>query len=346
MAHTKPSITPEMLTPRLGEYLVLQNRITSKQLNEALEAQKTFRKNNPGKHGPLVGEILVERGFVEKAVVDRSVTELIFRLKTALEESNASLEERVKERTQELEFALNKINVLNSHKSEFVSNISHELRTPLTHIVGYTYLFLDGTFGEFDEEQMDAFNAIKDATDRLENLIMDLVSFSDIEQGKMLLARSIISPFDVCQPVITAKKENAKEKKIQLLLQCDTDLPKVYVDVERIQWVLRQFISNSIKFTPEGGYVLIKAKQNKKQIKFSVTDTGIGIPKEKLVEIFEPFLQLDGSSTRNAGGTGIGLTICKEIIEAHNSSITVNSEIHKGTEFAFSIPVTSEGAIE
>lgn len=342
MAHTKPSITPEILTPRLGEYLVLEKRITQKQLNEALDAQREFRKDNPGKHAPLVGEILVERGYIQKADVDRSVTELIVRLKTALERSNALLEERVKERTQELEFALSKINVLNSHKSEFVSNISHELRTPLTHIMGYTDLFVEGAFGEMDEEQVDAFNAIKSATDRLEQLISDLISFTEIEQGDMLLQRNLTSPFEICQTAMNTCIKAAKEKRINLLLQCNPDLPFVYIDAERISWVLRQFISNAVKFTPEGGYILIKAKQRNANIQFAIIDTGIGIPKDRTLEIFEPFVQLDGSSTRNAGGTGIGLTICKEIIDAHKSKIIVKSEVNKGTEFSFSLPLPEE----
>ncbi len=342
MAHTKPSITPEILTPRLGEYLVLEKRISQKQLNEALDAQKEFRKENPGKHAPLVGELLVERGYVEKAVVDRSVTELIFRLKNALERSNASLEARVKERTHELEFALSKINVLNTHKSEFVSNISHELQTPLTHIMGYTDLFVDGAFGDLDEEQVDAFKAIKSATDRLAQLISDLISFTEIDQGAMLLQCNLVSPFEICQTAMNYCLPQAQEKHIHLLLQCKDDLPLVYIDPERITWVLRQFISNAIKFTLEGGYVLIKTKQRKNQIQFSIIDTGIGIPKDRTMEIFEPFVQLDGSSTRNAGGTGIGLTICKEIIEAHKSTIEVKSEVSKGTEFSFSIDIPGD----
>jgi signal transduction histidine kinase len=343
MSQTKPSITPELLTPRLGEYLVLEKRITQQQLNEALDYQREFRKANPGVHAPLVGEILVARGYVQKAVVDRSVTELIMNLKNALERSNSSLERRVKERTQELEFALSKIKVLNTHKSEFVSNISHELRTPLQHIIGYTYLFLDGTFGELADDQKAAMTSIKEATSRLESLIMDLISFTDIEQGDLLLTRSSCSPSDLCVAAVQTFTAAASNKGIRLTEQFHQEMPHVYADKERILWVLRQFISNSIKFTPEGGHILVKTEpQSEDYINFSVKDSGIGIPKEKFAEIFEPFLQLDGSSTRNAGGTGIGLTICKEIIEAHSSTIEIKSRVNHGSEFSFRLPVVTE----
>lgn len=342
MAPTNPSITPELLTPRLGEYLVLKRQITQQQLNEALDAQKKYRKENPTKHAPLVGELLVERGYVAKAVVDRSVTELIMNLKTALERSNIHLEHRVKERTQELEFALKKIKILNVHKSEFVANISHELRTPLQHIVGYTYLFLDGTFGELDQDQTDALTSIQKATDRLENLIMDLISFTEIEQGELLLNRTDIAPLELCTSSVNSLLELAKAKKLRLLQECEDKLPMVNADEERILWVLRQLISNAIKFTPEEGYILVKAVKKKNKVTFSVTDTGIGIPNDKAQEIFEPFLQLDGSSTRSAGGTGIGLTICKEIIEAHQSHIIVRSKVNKGTVFSFDLPISTK----
>lgn len=342
MPYTQPSITPEMLTPRLGEYLVLEKRITQQQLNEALQIQKKFRQNNPGKHGPLVGEILVERGYVEKAIIDRSVTEMIMRLKNALERSNSSLEKRVKERTQELEIALQKIQLLNEHKSEFVANISHELRTPLTHIIGYTDLLLDGTFGELEAQQLAAVESILNATDRLETLIMDLISFTDIEQGTLRLSQDLIAPEDICRLSVNTLQESAQQKNIRLLEQYEPNIPKVQVDADRLQWVIRQFISNAIKFSPESGYVLVKTKRENEYVKFSVIDTGIGIPKDKIPEIFEPFIQLDGSSTRNAGGTGIGLTICKAIIEAHKSKIMVRSEVAKGSEFSFLIPIPEE----
>ena len=330
-------VTPEILTPRLGDYLVAENFITRKQLEEALEAQKEFRRLNPGVHAPLVGEILVERGYVEKAVVDHGVTELIMRLKNALERSNEQLEERVKERTKELEFALNKINLLNSHKSEFVSNMSHELLTPMTHIIGYTYLFLDGTFGDLDEEQMDAMTVIKDAVDRLEQLINDLISFTEIDQGELLLQRSLADPEAICQKAVQANQKSAEEKKIHIIQECEEGLPDLNIDAERILWVLREFLSNAIKFSAKKSDVVVKAKREDNTIEFSVTDSGIGIPEDKLDVIFEPFLQLDGSITRSVGGTGIGLTICKEIVEAHDSSILVKSTVDKGTEFSFKI---------
>ncbi len=337
-----PSITPEILTPRLGDYLVEKGLISSDQLAEALTFQKNQKETGGVSEKALIGEILVSLHYLDKQSLDRAVTEMIVRLKMALEKSNALLEERVKERTQELEYALEKIKLLNAHKAEFVANISHELRTPLTHIMGYNYLLLDGSFGHLSEEQLDAVISMKSATDRLELLIADLISFTEIEHGKLQLNPKPVNPNDICEQAIKNNQNLANQKKVHIILQKKEDISLVSVDQEKIMWVMNHLIDNAIKFTASDGYVLVKTSQNMNHVYFSVSDTGIGIPKERISEIFEPFHQLDGSMTRNAGGTGIGLTIAKEIIEAHQSEIKVYSQPGKGTEIRFAFPVLKE----
>jgi signal transduction histidine kinase len=337
-----PPITPEILTPRLGDYLVEKGLISSIQLAEALAIQKNQKESSDASKNALIGEILVSLNYLDKQSLDRAVTEMIVRLKKALERSNTLLEERVKERTQELEYALEKIKLLNAHKAEFVANISHELRTPLTHIMGYNYLLLDGTFGHLSEEQLDAVLSMKSATDRLEQLITDLISFTEIEHGKFQLNPRPVNPNEICEQAIKSNQDQANKKKVHIILQKKEDISPISVDAEKIIWVMNHLIDNAIKFTATAGYVLVKTSQNMNHVYFSVSDTGIGIPKERISEIFEPFHQLDGSMTRNAGGTGIGLTIAKEIIEAHQSEIKVYSQPGKGTEIKFAFPILKE----
>lgn len=333
------AITPEILVPRLGDYLVESKLITLDQLLDALQYQKDLKQTRQPDDIPLVGQILVQLGFIEQQTLDAAITELIIKLKNALQKSNVELEQRVKERTRELELALNKIYELNSLKSEFVSNISHELRTPLTHIMGYANLMFDGTLGSINQDQREALDAINIACNRLEQLIGDLISFTDIENGKMLIQPIAISPASLCNETYQKSRKTAAEQSIKLYVQCPPNLPDVLADKDKILWVLTQFTNNALKFTSQNGYVLIKAALAEPYVEFCVRDTGIGIPKEKLQEIFEPFHQLDGSTTRQAGGTGIGLTIAKEIVEAHNSEITVNSKVKKGSEFKFKLHI-------
>ena len=337
-----PSITPEILTPRLGDYLVEKGLISADQLAEALAIQRRQKEDGGVAKNALIGEILVSLHYLDKQSLDRAVTEMIVRLKKALEKSNALLEERVKERTHELEYALEKIKLLNAHKAEFVANISHELRTPLTHIMGYTYLLVDGAFGTLSEEQIEAVQSMKSASDRLEKLINDLISFTEIEHGKLQLNPRPVNPNVICEQAIKTNQEQANLKKVHIILQKKDDIPNVFVDQEKITWVMNHLIDNAIKFTSPNGYVLVKTSQTGNQVYFTVSDTGIGIPKERISEIFQPFHQLDGSMTRNAGGTGIGLTIAKEIVEAHQSEIKVYSQPGKGTEIKFAFPNVEE----
>ncbi|NSW51652.1 MAG: hypothetical protein HPY85_04015 [Anaerolineae bacterium] len=338
--HHTSTRTPEILVPKIGDYLVELGMITPAQLRTALTIQREFKRDFTNLQPPLVGQILLEQGYISQDELDIAITDLIIKLKDALEATNQQLEKRVLERTKELESAIKKINELNANKREFISNISHELRTPMTHILGYTYLLLDGTFGALTNDQSEALDAMKNAANRLEELINDLIGFTEIENDELIIQPTPIAPFELCNKAIRNNRKYAIEKKIHLLMKCEETTPNVIADRDKILWVLRQLINNAIKFTPENGYVMIKTRQIKDSVEFSVTDTGIGIPKESFNEIFEAFHQLDGSTTRKAGGTGIGLTISKEILEAHNSRIEVRSEVNKGSEFRFRLKVS------
>ena len=329
----KKNLTPEMLVPRLGEYLVQQGHITDEQLKQALEFQKKKAKANQPR---LIGQTLVELSLIDKATLDEAITEQIIQLRTALENANKFLERRVQERTADLQEALRKLSELSQLKANFVANISHELRTPLTHVKGYLELLITEALGPVSEEQHKALEISQRAATRLENLMENLIMFSLASRGEMTLHLSNVNLNKVASEVISYTKPKAVDKNITLTVDILPDLPFVQADEEMISWAILQLLDNAVKFTPAGGKVNLSIQaENDNLIQVTIADTGIGIPDANRVEIFEPFHQLDGSSTRKHGGTGIGLTLVREILDAHGSVIDVQSEPEKGSSFRF-----------
>lgn len=331
----KAPITPEILVSRTGEYLVQRGLLTPEQLHQALEEQKTLRAT--GKP-TLIGQILIDLGMIDRTTLDQAITEQILRLRNALQETNQQLERRVQERTAELQEALKKLNELNQLKSNIIANVSHELRTPMTHIKGYLELLATETLGPVNEDQVEALKVMQKSSDRLESLIEDLISFSLTSKGEFTLH---LAPMDVrqtCQSQVNKAILRAEQANLALKLIIPPRLPMAMADEEKISWVINQLLENAIKFTPANGQITISANKENDFIKVAVTDTGIGIPKEKIPEIFEPFHQLDGTSTRRYGGTGLGLALVRQIIEAHGSIIRVYSRVGQGSRFEFLLP--------
>ena len=256
-------------------------------------------------------------------------------LDSLLEDSNKKLEERVLERTAELEQALSRLYELNQLKSNFVANVTHELRTPLTHIKGYMELLINKSLGPLSDDQDQALQVMHSSSDRLERLIEGLLLFSMSERDQISLH---IRPFNLeklCLDLIGRLDKTADQKKIKVQFECPPNLPRIDADEEKVAWALLQLMDNAIKFTPENGKVTLRIEAEDKFISIAVIDTGIGFPIEKKDEIFEPFHQLDGSSTRRHGGAGLGLSLVKKIVEAHGSIIHVSSTLGHGSTFTF-----------
>ncbi len=326
---------PEVLVPRLGEYLIEKKLLTSIQLERALNYQNE-RKDT--ERPVLLGQALVELGFISPETLDNAITVQILLLQSALRQTNRELDKRVQERTQDLEEALEKLTELNQLKANFIATISHELRTPLTHIRGYLDVMIDGGLGELTISQQEAIEVISRAELRLERLIEDLIQFSLASRGELTLRPSLVDMAELASSVIERSQYKAKLKGISIKANIAEDLPPVYCDKEKIAWVLHQFVDNGLKFTPQGGRVALELSKEDNHVTVAVLDTGIGIPRERYEEIFEPFHQLDNSSTRKYSGTGLGLALSNRIIEAHMSKIEVQSTIGQGSRFAFSLP--------
>jgi signal transduction histidine kinase len=326
-------LTPEVLVPRLGEHLVQAGQISEADLQKALAYQKEKQK---GGERCLLGEALMELHLLTRRQIDHAVTEQIIQLRTALEDANRFLEHRVEERTAELQEALRKLSELNQMKANFVANISHELRTPLTHVKGYLELLTTGSLGPLSDEQKNALQISQRATGRLESLIDSLILFSLAARGEMTLRLKPVDLNKVASEIINYSQPKARDRNVELNFNIQPDIPFVQADEEKISWVILQLIDNAIKFTPSGGQVNLSiAKESDTLVMVNVTDTGIGIPSNRLEEVFEAFHQLDASSTRRYSGTGLGLALVKEIVSAHASKVSIKSGEGQGSTFSF-----------
>ncbi|MEX2161217.1 MAG: ATP-binding protein [Anaerolineales bacterium] len=328
-------LAPEVLVPRLGDSLVEKGLLTAADLKQALAHQK--QRRTEGKRLRL-GEALIELGLIDRTRLDAAITEQIAQLQEALRQSNLFLEQRVQERTAELQEALNKLTELNQLKNDFISNVSHELRTPLAHMVGYIDLLGVEALGPLSDEQRSALAVLEKSYLRLNGLIDNLL-FLSFDTVESLHLEPAPVPLQSIFPQVVAQSKAKPIKGITVSHSIPADLPSVHADGNKIEWALGQLVDNAIKFNQPGGRVHLSAKENGRRVEISVADTGLGIPTDKLAEIFEPFHQLDGSSTRKAGGAGIGLTLTKRIVEAHGSKLLVESIAGKGSRFSFSLPM-------
>jgi signal transduction histidine kinase len=330
-------LAPEILVPRIGDYMIERGLLSPEELQKALVYQT--EQSKAGKP-VLLGQALLELGFTNREVLDQVVTAQILELQNALNSANQNLKQRVEERTQELQHALDRLSELNQLKSNFIANISHELRTPLTHIKGYLDLLSENGLGPLARPQTDAIQVMKRAEGRLERLIEDLIQFSMASKGEFSLNLKDVPVGPLFQAAIDRFQSRANASEIKLVLRLPNSRVIIKADEDKLAWVLQQLLDNALKFTPKGGKVLLQASLDNGPLCISVIDTGIGIPSDRLPEVFEPFHQLDSSATRRYAGTGLGLAMVRQIVEAHGSQVRVRSVPGQGSCFEFNLPVS------
>lgn len=254
-----------------------------------------------------------------------------------LQRSNDELEQRVRERTIELTNAKEAAEDASRAKSEFLANMSHELRTPMNGIIGMTGLALTS---ELESERKECLEVVQFSANSLLTIIDDILDFSKIEARKLNLETA---PFNLRQCLAQAMNPffvKGREKALSLTLALDSEVPDILLgDCIRLRQILINLIGNAVKFTAHGTVSirahLVNLQNNSATLKFCVSDSGIGIPKDKQAVIFDAFTQADGSSTRLFGGTGLGLTISSQLVGLMNGKIWVESEFGKGSDFYF-----------
>ena len=273
-----------------------------------------------------------------------NLDEMILRLRKALEEKQRFV--RLKDFADQLEKTNLELRKIDSMKSEFVSVASHELRTPLAAIKNAVQLMLSGKTGELNENQKQFLSMAERNINRLTNILNDLLDLSRIESGRIEFKFQNIKLQEIIELAASSLGPHADVKSIQIDVELPQSLPAIYGDQEKIEQILTNLIGNAIKFTPDGGKILISAKCPHDEkggygdtVAISVKDTGIGIPAEHLDAIFEKFHQVEGSLHRSVSGTGLGLAITKGLVEAQQGGIGVESEIGKGSTFTFTLPV-------
>ena len=258
--------------------------------------------------------------------------------------SSQELEMKVKERTKQLASALEQVEEINRKKSEFISAVSHELRTPLTSIKGYAAILMAGKIGEIPAAVKERLSKINVHSDNLVSLINNLLDIARIESGRVEMKFQPHPVKAVIDNVADLLTPQIKEKEISLHTDVPADITDVYIDISQAERVFINLLSNAVKFTPKQGTITITvcAALEKGFVTFQVSDTGIGIPPEDLGKLFTEFYRVENEINQNVKGTGLGLALAKNIVEAHHGKMTVKSRLGQGTTFSFTLPSSAE----
>jgi signal transduction histidine kinase len=347
-------IEPEILISKVAVFVTLHKKTAqvkqqAKQLEAAnieLEAEIKSRQR---------AEELLRHAHDQLEI---KVQERTAELAKANELLKAEIAERVK--TQEaLQQAKETAEVANLTKSDFLSMVSHELRTPLTSVIGFAKIInkkLDSTiFPEITTEDKKILKAVKQVGDnidiivsegeRLTALINDVLDLAKLEAGKIEWKSEPISVAQIIEQAIAATSALFEAKKLKLFLELEEDLPEIVGDRDRLVQVLINLISNALKFTDKGS-VICKVRRTDNAIALSIIDSGIGIAETDQSQVFEQFRQIGNTLTDRPKGTGLGLPICKQIVEHHGGTIWVESELGKGSNFSFTLPIGTGTTVE
>ncbi len=250
---------------------------------------------------------------------------------------NKRLKLKVKEATTELMAKNLRLREASQMKTQLLSIISHELRTPLTSIKGYSSLFLNKKLGDLTDQQVECARIIDHESDKLKEVINQVINLSNLVSGKSHLILEESDLNELVREAVSEFDEDAKKKEVTIIFN-EKRIPKIRVDVDKIKTLIRNLLSNAIKFNRIGGTVVISLADSEQFIQGSVRDTGIGIPHGDQEKVFEEFVQLEKHLTRMGTGTGIGLSMAREIVDLHTGDIWVESIPGKKTTFYFTLP--------
>lgn len=261
------------------------------------------------------------------------------------------------EKNAKLQAAYDRLRELDRLKSNFLATVSHELRTPLTSIIGYSEMLLEGISGEINEEQREFIGTIHQKGEQLLELIKSLLDLSKLESGTMSLRKGDVDCGALARDVATTLTPTARKKNISLSAKVGDAIPHYHGDGERLRQILLNLTENAIKFTEGDGAVTIEARLvehdarpesvssgavlgplKRRVLEIRVADSGIGIPEDERERVFDAFYQVDNTSTREVGGSGLGLSIVKRLVDAHDGQVHIEANSPAGTVFVITLP--------
>ena len=282
----------------------------------------------------LVGVLNLWRSQVEPFDERESTLVTAFAAHAAVAIRNAHLVNALEQRSAELEVA-------GRHKSEFLANMSHELRTPLNAIIGFSEVLLERMFGDLNDRQEEYLRDILSSGRHLLELLNDILDLSKVEAGAMDLSMSSVDVADLVEHCVSLMRERAARGGVQLRTDISPDTGSVRADELRLKQVLLNLLTNAVKFTPDGGSVTVAAARQPSEVYITVVDTGVGIAAADHERIFDSFQQA-GRDPGRLEGTGLGLTLCKRIVELHGGDIWVDSAVGRGSLFGLRLPVAEK----
>lgn len=255
-----------------------------------------------------------------------------------IEQFNVTLQNKIDSATKELKDSNEKLLALDEAKDEFVSMASHQLRTPLTSIKGYLSMVLEGDAGEITDTQKEMLGQAFFSSQRMVYLIADLLNVSRLKTGKFNIEQSPVNLAKVVEEEVSQLQEGAKAKNITLSYKTPKNFPELMLDDMKTRQVIMNFTDNAIYYTPDGGTIKLQVHNRDKVVEFSVTDSGIGVPKEQQHKLFTKFFRADNARKARPDGTGLGLFMAKKVIVSQGGSIIFKSKEGKGSTFGFSFP--------
>ncbi len=262
------------------------------------------------------------------------------RLYAELEAERSLLARRVAERTAELSAANAELVKAVRLKDEFLANVSHELRTPLNAILGLSQILCEQAFGPLNDRQLGSLRTIHESGQRLLGIINHILDLSKIEAGKVQLYFAPVVVESLCMASLDSIRQEADGKGLNVSLAMDSHVTTLQADERYLKQILLNLLDNAVKFTQPGGAIGLEvgSDEERQLVCFTVWDTGIGIAAKNMDQLFQPFVQLDGSLSRQYGGTGLGLSLAHRLARLHDGSITVESTLGQGSRFTVSLP--------
>jgi signal transduction histidine kinase/ActR/RegA family two-component response regulator len=317
------------------EYRLIDAKDQMRFITERGDAMKDRQGRIIGLEGVLVDE--TEKRLAEDSL--RRFTDDLFEVKSVLEAQTVELASR----NAALDEARRAAENATRSRTDVLANISHEIRTPLTAVLGFAELAADHTLSPSTREE--AMRTIRQNGEHLLALVDDVFDLSKIEAGRMTIEQGVAAPFHAVEEAREAAQARARAKGVELRVVCDWPLPaSVPCDPVRLRQILVNLVGNAVKFTDKGA-VTLRVARAAGAILFEVTDTGIGIASDQIPRLFQPFVQADGTMTRKYGGTGLGLAISQKLAALMGGSITVRSELGKGSVFTLELPCPADAAL-